>query len=102
MDGLDLLIADHNRVRGLFVRFREAQDSNDTPAMSELADKIFEELEVHTDIEEQIFYPAVHDLGYADNPFGPFLAAVPRPLVFQGAVCAPGSHFTCTAAVVTA
>lgn len=63
MDGLDLLIADHNRVRGLFVRFREAQENDDTLTMVELADKIFEELEVHTDIEEQIFYPAVRELG---------------------------------------
>jgi len=62
MDGLDLLIADHNRAWGLFARFREAHENDDTPAMGKLADKIFEELEVHTAIEEQIFYPAVHDL----------------------------------------
>jgi hemerythrin superfamily protein len=62
MDGLDLLIADHNRVRGLFARFREVHENDDTPAMGELADRIFEELEVHTALEEQIFYPAVHDL----------------------------------------
>lgn len=62
MDGLDLLIADHNRVRGLFTCFREAHKSDETPAMGALANKIFEELEVHTAIEEQIFYPAVHDL----------------------------------------
>jgi hemerythrin superfamily protein len=62
MDGLDLLIADHNRVRGLFARFQEVHENDDTAAMGELADKIFEELEVHTAIEEQIFYPAVHDL----------------------------------------
>lgn len=62
MDGLDLLIADHNRVRGLFARFQEAREKGETPGMSELADRIFEELEVHTAIEEQIFYPAVHDL----------------------------------------
>jgi hemerythrin superfamily protein len=62
MDGLDLLIADHNRMRGLFTRFREAQGNDDTPTMGELASKIFEELEVHTAMEEQIFYPEVHDL----------------------------------------
>jgi len=62
VDGLDLLIADHNRVRGLFTRFRKAQENDDTPAMGELADQIFGELEVHTAIEEEIFYPAVHDL----------------------------------------
>jgi hemerythrin superfamily protein len=62
MDGLDLLIADHNRVRGLFARFTEAHENNDTPTMGKLASQIFAELEVHTAIEEQIFYPAVHDL----------------------------------------
>ena len=62
MDALDLLTADHNRVRGLFTRFKEAQDSDDTATMGELAEKIFEQLEVHTKIEEQVFYPAIHDL----------------------------------------
>ncbi len=60
MDGLDLLIADHNRVRGLFARFREAHENSDTSAMGEIAGKFFEDLEVHTAIEEKIFYPAVH------------------------------------------
>jgi hemerythrin superfamily protein len=62
MDGLDLLTADHNRVRGLFARFQKAHENDATQTMGELANKIFEELEVHTAIEEQIFYPAVHDL----------------------------------------
>lgn len=62
MDALELLTADHNRVRGLFARFREANDKDDTTAMIELADRIFDELTVHTTIEERIFYPAVHDL----------------------------------------
>lgn len=62
MDGLDLLTADHNRLRGLFTRFHAAHENKDTTAMGELAEQIFAELEVHTAIEEQIFYPAVHDL----------------------------------------
>jgi hemerythrin superfamily protein len=67
VQALDLLIADHNRVRGLFARFKSAQENDDSAAMSELALKIFEELEVHTTIEEEIFYPAVHD---ADSEVG--------------------------------
>ncbi|MFZ0120715.1 MAG: hemerythrin domain-containing protein [Pseudonocardiaceae bacterium] len=62
MDGLDVLTADHNRLRGLFTRFQAAHENNDITAMGELAEQIFTELEVHTAIEEQIFYPAVHDL----------------------------------------
>jgi hemerythrin superfamily protein len=61
MNALDLLIADHNRVRGLFTRFNTAKDAGDTTAMIELAGKIFDDLTVHTTIEEEIFYPGVHD-----------------------------------------
>lgn len=61
MNALDLLIADHNRVRGLFARFRSAHDVKDDTTAIEVAGKIFEELEVHTTIEEEIFYPAIHD-----------------------------------------
>ncbi|MDQ3979786.1 MAG: hemerythrin domain-containing protein, partial [Actinomycetota bacterium] len=59
MDALSLLTADHNRVRGLFARFQEAEESEDTAQMAQLAEKIFTELEVHATIEEEIFYPAV-------------------------------------------
>ncbi len=61
MDAITLLTADHNRVRGLFTRFREAQESDDQAAMAELADKICTELQVHTTIEEDDFYPTVRD-----------------------------------------
>lgn len=61
MDAIDLLTADHNRVRGLFTRFRGAHESDSTTEMVELAAKIFQELEVHTTIEEEIFYPDVRD-----------------------------------------
>ena len=59
MDALSLLIADHNRVRGLFARFQAAEEEKDTETMMELAAKIIVELEVHTTIEEEIFYPEV-------------------------------------------
>jgi iron-sulfur cluster repair protein YtfE (RIC family) len=61
MNALDLLIADHNRVRGLFARFRSAHEAKDDVTAIEVAEKIFDELGVHTTIEEEIFYPAVHD-----------------------------------------
>jgi hemerythrin superfamily protein len=61
MNALDLLIADHNRVRGLFTRFKAAEEAKDDALMAELAGKIFDDLEVHTTIEEEIFYPDVHD-----------------------------------------
>ena len=59
MDSTALLIADHNRVRGLFTRFKEAQEAENPGTMADLAGQIFTELRVHTTIEEEIFYPEV-------------------------------------------
>ena len=59
MDCLDLLTADHNRVRGLFKRFKDANEKDDTATMQEVAPKIVEELNIHMTIEEEIFYPAI-------------------------------------------
>lgn len=61
MNALDLLIADHNRVRGMFARFKTAQEASDTAQMVELAEKLFDDLDVHTTIEEEIFYPGVRE-----------------------------------------
>jgi len=63
MDAISLLVGDHNRLRGLFTRFKSAEEKDDSETMKTLASKIFEQLEVHTKIEEQIFYPAVKDAG---------------------------------------
>ena len=62
MDALALLTADHNRVRGLFARFKKANDSDDTAMLGELAAQIISELQVHTAIEETQFYPRVRDI----------------------------------------
>lgn len=62
MDVLDLLIADHRRVRGMFTRCKDASENDDMAKMQELAAEIFEDLEVHTTIEEEIFYPWARDL----------------------------------------
>jgi hemerythrin superfamily protein len=62
MDALKLLTADHNRVRGLFTRFKEAEESDDMDTALALKAQIVEELEVHTTIEEEVFYPEVRDV----------------------------------------
>ncbi len=62
MDCLDLLIADHNRFRGIFSRFRDAHEADDVAEMASLASRLFRDLEIHTSIEEEVFYPAIHDL----------------------------------------
>jgi hemerythrin superfamily protein len=62
MDAITLLTEDHKEVRGLFEQFRSAQESDDTGTMKEVVTKVFEELEIHTTIEEEIFYPAIRGL----------------------------------------
>ena len=59
MDALQLLTEDHNKVRSLFEEFRSASENEDTSRMGELTETIFQELTVHTAIEEEVFYPAV-------------------------------------------
>lgn len=58
-----LLVGDHNRVRGLFKRFKTAEEAGDMDTAKKLADEIFTELEVHSKIEEKIFYPACREVG---------------------------------------
>jgi hemerythrin superfamily protein len=60
MDATKLLTADHNRVKGLFARYEKASNAKNTKEAEELVTKILEELTIHTTIEEEIFYPAVH------------------------------------------
>jgi hemerythrin superfamily protein len=62
MDAIELLKADHDKVRGLFEEFKTAQEADDEARLRELKDQIFSELETHTRLEEDIFYPAVRDL----------------------------------------
>ncbi|MEW6152550.1 MAG: hemerythrin domain-containing protein [Actinomycetota bacterium] len=61
MDALLLLTADHNRVRGLFKKFEDAHEADDQDEMTAVAAKIIEELEVHAEIEEEIFYPSIRE-----------------------------------------
>jgi hemerythrin superfamily protein len=62
MDAIALLTADHNEVRDLFAQFRQAHEAEDMARMKELQQEIFSELETHTRIEEDIFYPAVREV----------------------------------------
>ena len=55
LDAVALLKADHQKVAGLFEKFKSAKGDEKKKA---LADEICLELTVHTKIEEDIFYPA--------------------------------------------
>ncbi|HEX4902274.1 MAG TPA: hemerythrin domain-containing protein [Acidimicrobiales bacterium] len=59
MDAIELLKKDHDEVRALFEQFRQASEAEDMDRMKQLQEQIFSELETHTRIEEDIFYPAV-------------------------------------------
>jgi len=60
MNAIDLLKDDHRQVERLFSEFLEAEDS-EAERREEIFQQIEKELLVHSDIEEQIFYPAVED-----------------------------------------
>ena len=46
MNALDLLIADHNRVRGLFARYQAAEEAGDTSEMIDLSATPEEQAEI--------------------------------------------------------
>jgi hemerythrin superfamily protein len=66
MNALELLKTDHDLVRQLFEQFRAAHESEDHETMGRVCEEVFVELEVHTAIEEEVFYPAVRQAGGGD------------------------------------
>ena len=61
-DALDLLKADHDRVKALFREFESLKGKDDEDSRKiELVDEICYELTLHSMIEEEIFYPAVRE-----------------------------------------
>lgn len=59
-DAIALLVAQHKEVKELFEQFENMSDRA-TTSKKKLADKICEQLIMHTAIEEEIFYPAVRE-----------------------------------------
>jgi hemerythrin-like domain-containing protein len=55
-DAISLLKEDHQEVKALFSRFERANASSEK---ERLAEKICNDLKLHTRIEEEMFYPAV-------------------------------------------
>ena len=60
-DACDLLDADHKAVKRMFSEYEELTEAkgNTREKRRALAEKICNELMVHTQIEEEIFYPAI-------------------------------------------
>ena len=53
---LELLTTDHRKVEDLFAQYEDGKDG-DEGARRELAERICAELKVHTQVEEELFYP---------------------------------------------
>jgi len=56
-DAIAMLKADHQKVKALFEKYEDAGDGQ-TRAKQHIVEEVFMELEIHTRLEEEIFYPA--------------------------------------------
>jgi len=60
MKATDLLKKQHKNVKTLFKKVEETEDGR---RRRQLMDEIANELKIHTQIEEEVFYPAVREIG---------------------------------------
>jgi hemerythrin superfamily protein len=60
-DAIALLTADHKRVKTMFKTFDKMKENGSAADKQALALQICDELTLHTQLEEQIFYPAARD-----------------------------------------
>jgi len=60
MKATDLLKKQHKTVKALF---KKVENTEDGRQRRQLMDQIANELKIHTKIEEEIFYPAVREIG---------------------------------------
>lgn len=103
-DALDLLRADHDKVKHLFQEFESLKGSDeDDGRKAELVDEICYEFTLHTMIEEEIFYPtlraAIDDDDMMDEADVEHAGA--RELISQLEVMYPGDdHFDATVTVL--
>lgn len=58
-DAIELLIADHREVEALYKSYETLKEQDDDAGKQQIAEDICLALRVHTQIEEEIFYPAV-------------------------------------------
>jgi hemerythrin superfamily protein len=58
-DAIALLMADHKKVKMLFSDFDKLKEEGSDEDKSAVVNHICNELKIHTELEEEIFYPAV-------------------------------------------
>ena len=59
LDAIAMLMADHKKVKKLFSHFDKLKEEGGDDEKSAIVDQICNELKIHTELEEEIFYPAV-------------------------------------------
>ena len=57
-DAIEMLKADHQKVKDLFQKYERAKDAK---TQQNVADQICAELELHAQLEETVFYPAFEE-----------------------------------------
>ncbi|MDB5821589.1 MAG: hypothetical protein JWR21_293 [Herminiimonas sp.] len=60
-NAIDLLIEDHKMVKRMFKEYDKNKDTAEAADKEELAGDICDALELHSEIEEQVFYPAARE-----------------------------------------
>jgi len=104
MDALELLKADHEKVREMFREFDSMKGIEDEDERkAELVDDICYEITLHTMIEEEIFYPVVRSAIDNDELMdeADIEHAGARELISQLEVMYPGDdHFDATVSVL--
>jgi hemerythrin superfamily protein len=63
-DAIAMLMADHKKVKRLFSDFNKLKEEGSDEDKSTIVEQICNELKVHTELEEEMFYPAVRKAIY--------------------------------------
>lgn len=91
-DAIAMLMADHKRVANLFAQFKQATAAGQAKQQAALVARICQELTLHTQLEEELFYPAVRKLIRDDDEMDEALIehAGAKQLIAQLEGAAPG------------
>jgi hemerythrin-like domain-containing protein len=60
-EAITMLIQDHRKVQKMFKQFEKLKDPDDEQSKRDLVEQTCAELKVHTQVEEEIFYPAARE-----------------------------------------